>query len=49
VIKQQRIKKPLLETPQHMPEKTEHLLQEQNNKTHKIIKKDADLEVTDNA
>jgi hypothetical protein len=42
------IKEPLLETPRQI-QQTEHLLQEQNNNTHKIIKKDADLEVTDNA
>jgi len=43
------IKKSLLEKPQHIPEKTEHLLQQQNNKTHKTTTKDADLEVTENA
>ena len=41
VIKQQRIKKPLLETPRQI-QQTEHLPQEQNNNTHKIITKDAD-------
>jgi len=53
VIKEPGIKEPLLEKPQlkpeHMSKKTQHLLQQQNNKIHKIIKKDADLEVTDNA
>ena len=48
VIKQPATREPLLETPRQI-QQTEHLLQEQNNKTHKIIKKDADLEVTDNA
>ena len=46
VVKEATTRKRLLEKPQLKPE---HLLQEQNNKTHKIITKDADLEVTENA
>ena len=46
VVKEAATRKMLLEKPQLKPE---HLLQEQNNKTHKIITKDADLEVTENA
>lgn len=41
-------RKQLLEMPDQK-QQTEHLLQEQNNNRHKIITKDADLEVTENA
>ena len=42
------IKEPLLDAPRKI-QQTEHLQQEQNNKTHKITTKDADIEVTENA
>ena len=49
VIKEAVIKEPVIKEPATQIRQTRHLQQEQNNKTHKIITKDADLEVTDNA